>query len=142
CLRAHRRQPDRQRGGGSAHDDDVVSAALHAGRPFRGRARDMSQASLRHLLVTGGAGFLGSAFVRQRLATDPDLRVTVLDKLTYAGSLENLAEVTGNSRFAFLQGHICDRAAVARAAKDVDAIVTFAAASHVDRSLLEADDFV
>ena len=102
----------------------------------------MSQASLRHLLVTGGAGFIGSAFVRQRLATDPDLRVTVLDKLTYAGSLENLAEVTGNRRFAFVQGDICDRAAVDRAAKDVDAIVNFAAESHVDRSLLEAGDFV
>ncbi|TMD24080.1 MAG: dTDP-glucose 4,6-dehydratase [Chloroflexi bacterium] len=102
----------------------------------------MSRASLRHLLVTGGAGFIGSAFVRQRLATDPDLRVTVLDKLTYAGSLENLAEVTGNSRFAFVQGDICDRAAVDRAAKDVDAIVNFAAESHVDRSLLEAGDFV
>jgi len=102
----------------------------------------MSAASLRHLLVTGGAGFIGSAFVRQRLATDPDLRITVLDKLTYAGSLENLAEVTGNRRFAFIQGDICDRAAVDRVAKDVDAIVNFAAESHVDRSLLEAGDFV
>ena len=102
----------------------------------------MSAASLRHLLVTGGAGFIGSAFVRQRLATDPDLRITVLDKLTYAGSLENLAEATDNPRFAFIQGDICDRAAVDRVAKDVDAIVNFAAESHVDRSLLEAGDFV
>ena len=102
----------------------------------------MSSASLRHLLVTGGAGFIGSAFVRQRLATDPDLRITVLDKLTYAGSLENLAEAADNPRFAFIQGDICDRAAVDRVAKDVDAIVNFAAESHVDRSLLEAGDFV
>jgi len=102
----------------------------------------MSAASLRHLLVTGGAGCIGSAFVRQRLATDPDLRITVLDKLTYAGSLENLAEATDNPRFAFIQGDICDRAAVDRVAKDVDAIVNFAAESHVDRSLLEAGDFV
>src|SRR2546430_17168837 len=102
----------------------------------------MSPASLRHLLVTGGAGFIGSAFVRRRLATDPDLRITVLDKLTYAGSLENLAEATDNPRFAFIQGDICDRAAVDRVAKDVDAIVNFAAESHADRALLGAGDFV
>src|SRR2546430_16323935 len=100
----------------------------------------MSPASLRHLLVTGGAGFIGLAFVRQRLATDPDLRITVLDKLTYAGSLENLAEATDNPRFTFIQGAICARAAVDPAAKGVDAIVNFVGESHVCRSLLDAAD--
>ena len=102
----------------------------------------MTANPLRHLLVTGGAGFIGSAFVRQRLRAEPELRITVLDKLTYAGSRENLAEVEGNPRFAFVHGDICDREAVGPIAKEVDAIVNFAAESHVDRSLLEAGEFV
>jgi dTDP-glucose 4,6-dehydratase len=102
----------------------------------------VSQGQLRHLLVTGGAGFIGSAFVRQRLRAEPELRITVLDKLTYAGSTENLAEVASNPRFQFIQGDICDRSAVERVAREVDAIVNFAAESHVDRSLLDAGEFV
>src|SRR5439155_14196987 len=120
CLRAHRRQSDRQGCRGPAHDKDAQSPALHARRPRRGRTRDMSSASLRHLLVTGGAGFIGSAFVRQRLATEPDLRITVLHKLTYAGSLENLAEAAENPRFAFIQGDIRHRPAADPVANDVD----------------------
>jgi len=97
---------------------------------------------MKHLLVTGGAGFIGSAFVRQRLRAEPDLRITVLDKLTYAGSRENLAEVESNPRLAFVQGDICDTKAVEPLAKEADAIVNFAAESHVDRSLLAAGEFV
>jgi len=97
---------------------------------------------LRHLLVTGGAGFIGSAFVRQRLRAEPELRITVLDKLTYAGSRENLAELEGNPHFEFVQGDICDSKAVEPIAKEADAIVNFAAESHVDRSLLAAGEFV
>jgi dTDP-glucose 4,6-dehydratase len=97
---------------------------------------------LRHLLVTGGAGFIGSAFVRQRLAAEPELRITVLDKLTYAGSLENLPELSANPRFRFVQGDICDRSAVEGVAREADAIVNFAAESHVDRSLLDAGEFL
>src|ERR1700682_4526953 len=97
---------------------------------------------MKHLLGTGGAGFIGSAFVRQRLRAEPDLRITVLDKLTYAGSRENLAEVESNPRLAFVQGDICDTKAVEPLAKEADAIVNFAAESHVDRSLLAAGEFV
>ena len=102
----------------------------------------MSEAGLARLLVTGGAGFIGSAFVRQRLRQDPAVRITVLDKLTYAGSEENLAEVANDGRLRFVEGDICDPATVEPLAQAADAIVNFAAESHVDRSLLQADAFV
>jgi len=102
----------------------------------------MSAPRLRRLLVTGGAGFIGSAFVRQRLKADQEIQLTVLDKLTYAGSEDNLAEVATDPRLRFVRGDICDSAVVDKLAGDVDAIVNFAAESHVDRSLLEAGAFV
>jgi dTDP-glucose 4,6-dehydratase len=102
----------------------------------------VSSPRLRRLLVTGGAGFIGSAFVRQRLKADHEVQITVLDKLTYAGSEENLAEVAKDVRLRFVQGDIGDSQVVDRLAKDADAIVNFAAESHVDRSLLEAGAFV
>ena len=102
----------------------------------------MADPRLRHLLVTGGAGFIGSAFVRQRLGQDPEIAITVLDKLTYAGSEENLAEVARDPRLRFVRGDICDSATVEPLAREVDAIVNFAAESHVDRSLLDAGAFV
>src|SRR5438128_739932 len=102
----------------------------------------MADPRLRHLLVTGGAGFIGSAFVRQRLGQDQEIRITVLDKLTYAGSEENLAEVGRDPRLRFVRGDICDPATVEPLAKEVDAIVNFAAESHVDRSLMDAGAFV
>ncbi|HVH64949.1 MAG TPA: dTDP-glucose 4,6-dehydratase, partial [Candidatus Acidoferrum sp.] len=97
---------------------------------------------LRRLLVTGGAGFIGSAFVRQRLRADQEIQITVLDKLTYAGSEDNLAEVAGDPRLRFVRGDICDRSLVNTLAEQADAIVNFAAESHVDRSLLDAGAFV
>jgi dTDP-glucose 4,6-dehydratase len=97
---------------------------------------------LRHLLVTGGAGFIGSAFIRQRLHGDPEIRITVLDKLTYAGSEENLGDVRDDPRLNFVHGDICDPDIVDSVAREADAIVNFAAESHVDRSLLRAGDFV
>lgn len=97
---------------------------------------------LRRLLVTGGAGFIGSAFVRDRLKGDPEVAITVLDKLTYAGAEENLGEARNDPRLRFVQGDICDADAVDALCGDVDAIVNFAAESHVDRSLLEAGAFV
>jgi dTDP-glucose 4,6-dehydratase len=102
----------------------------------------MSRPRLRHLLVTGGAGFIGSAFVRQRLREDADLKITVLDKLTYAGSEENLEDSRDDPRFRFVHGDICDAATVEPLARDADAIVNFAAESHVDRSLVDAGAFV
>ena len=95
-----------------------------------------------HLLVTGGAGFIGSAYVRMALAAEPKRRVTVLDKLTYAGSLSNLEEVRAEPRFRFVQGDIADPEAVRACLYEVDAVVNFAAESHVDRSILEAGQFV
>jgi dTDP-glucose 4,6-dehydratase len=97
------------------------------------------------LLVTGGAGFIGSAFVRRRLAATDD-QLTVLDKLTYAGDRENLAEVESDpglaERFRFVQGDICDPAAVEPLVADADAVVNFAAESHVDRSILDPEAFL
>jgi dTDP-glucose 4,6-dehydratase len=97
---------------------------------------------LRRLLVTGGAGFIGSAFVRQRLRSDEEVQITVLDKLTYAGSEENLEPVRKDPRLTFVHGDICDATTVDRLAANVDAIINFAAESHVDRSLLDAGEFV
>ena len=93
------------------------------------------------LFITGGAGFIGSNYVHHVLATTDD-EVTVYDALTYAGNLENLADVADDPRFRFVRGDICDRAAVAEALPGHDAVVHFAAESHVDRSLLDPDVFV
>ncbi len=95
------------------------------------------------ILVTGGAGFIGSAFVRMAVG-ETDLRVVNLDKLTYAGNLENLANVEGNPRYRFVQGDICDAELVnALVGEELpDAIVHFAAESHVDRSILSPEPVV
>ena len=95
------------------------------------------------LLVTGGAGFIGCNFVRYILDRYRDYHVVNLDKLTYAGNLENLEGLERNERYRFVQGDICDSAAVAEALKSgADAVVNFAAESHVDRSILGAAEFV
>jgi dTDP-glucose 4,6-dehydratase len=96
-----------------------------------------------HWLVTGGLGFIGSAFVRLTLRDRPDIRVTVLDAITYAGNPANLAALEGDPRYRFVRGNICDRAAVETAlGEGVDAIVNFAAETHVDRSILEPEAFL
>lgn len=96
------------------------------------------------ILVTGGAGFIGSNFVHYMLEKYDDYRVVVFDKLTYAGRLENLERVRENPRFAFVRGDICDIAAVRAAlrAHDIDTIVNFAAETHVDRSIMAPDAVV
>jgi len=93
------------------------------------------------LLVTGGAGFIGSAFVRHVLTHRRNIDVVTLDKLTYAGNLENLAAIEGDPRHRFVRGDICDRHTVDAILRDenVDAIVHFAGESHVDRSILSPD---
>jgi dTDP-glucose 4,6-dehydratase len=98
------------------------------------------------LLVTGGAGFIGSHYVRSVLSgawgcEEPD-GVVVLDKLTYAGSLANLDPVSGDERLRFVEGDVLDRSLVEHLVDQVDAVVHFAAESHVDRSILGASDFV
>jgi dTDP-glucose 4,6-dehydratase len=99
-----------------------------------------------HLLVTGGAGFIGSAYVRAVLGRRDGTRVTVLDKLTYAGNRSNLEPVTADpemaARLVFVQGDIADADAVDPLAAGADAIVNFAAESHVDRSILDPEAFL
>ena len=101
---------------------------------------------MKNILVTGGAGFIGCNFVRFILDNDPEVQVTVYDKLTYAGRLENLANVDTRygARYAFVQGDICDAARVEEtvARCEIDTIVNFAAETHVDRSILDPDAFV
>ena len=96
-----------------------------------------------NILVTGGAGFIGSAFVRMAIA-ETDWRVANFDKLTYAGNLENLAPVERCSRYRFIHADICDPEAVERALEEEkpDAIVHFAAESHVDRSILSPEPVI
>lgn len=94
------------------------------------------------LLVTGGAGFIGSNFVRRMLQTDAAASVTVLDKLTYAGNRANLADLEADPRFRFVHGDIADAPLVDELAATVDAIVNFAAESHVDRSIEAPDAFI
>jgi len=91
------------------------------------------------ILVTGGAGFIGCNFVRFLLRTYPDVQLTILDKLTYAGNLANLADVLDDNRLCFFEGDICDRAAAGDAMADAEVVVHLAAETHVDRSIMGAE---
>jgi dTDP-glucose 4,6-dehydratase len=101
---------------------------------------------MKKLLVTGGAGFIGSNFVRYLLERHPEYQVVVYDKLTYAGNLDNLKDVEQrfDDRYFFLKGDIADAASVNAAMRihEIDTIVNFAAETHVDRSLMEPDAFI
>ncbi len=94
------------------------------------------------LLVTGGAGFIGSNFIHYILKKYPEYSVVNLDALTYAGNPENVREWEGDPRYTFVKGDICDAELVEKLVQGVDAIVHFAAESHVDRSILDAHSFV
>lgn len=96
------------------------------------------------VLVTGGAGFIGSNFIPYFLERNPNVQVVNLDKLTYAGNPQNLNEVTKNSRYHFIQGDICDRVLVDEIFEDhrIDGVIHFAAESHVDNSIESPDNFI
>jgi dTDP-glucose 4,6-dehydratase len=99
---------------------------------------------MKNILVTGGAGFIGSNFVRYILQTEPQVRVVTLDALTYAGSLENLKDLPDPERHTFIQGNICDRVLVDDLLHShvIDTVVHFAAETHVDRSIANPEPFV
>jgi dTDP-glucose 4,6-dehydratase len=113
----------------------MAESAAAAGRPERSWAG-------RTLLVTGGAGFIGSNLIRGLLARHPELRIVNLDKLTYAGNLENLRDVEADPRYEFVQGDIRDRDLVQTLFARVQGVVHLAAETHVDRSILDAGEFV
>jgi dTDP-glucose 4,6-dehydratase len=95
-----------------------------------------------NVLVTGGAGFIGSNFVRHALHAHPDWQITNLDKLTYAGRMETLKDVIGNRRHTFVHGDVADAQVAAPLVKASEIVVHFAAETHVDRSILEAGEFI
>lgn len=99
---------------------------------------------MHNILVTGGAGFIGSNFVRQVLEAHPEYLIVNFDGLTYAGNLENLEEIEDNPKYRFVKGDICDRATVESTVKEhaIDVIINFAAESHVDRSIMGAAVFL
>ncbi|MFA6524260.1 MAG: dTDP-glucose 4,6-dehydratase [Candidatus Paceibacterota bacterium] len=94
------------------------------------------------ILVTGGAGFIGSNFIIYMMDKYPNYKIVNLDKLTYAGNLENLKSIENNPKYTFIQGDICNRKIVEKAMKDCDIVVHFAAESHVDRSITGPSIFV
>jgi dTDP-glucose 4,6-dehydratase len=94
------------------------------------------------ILITGGAGFIGSNFIKYWLNKYPKDKIINLDKLTYAGNLQNLIDIEGNPNYQFIKGDICDKDLVMDITKDVDLIVHFAAESHVDRSIEGPEEFV
>ena len=94
------------------------------------------------LLVTGGAGFIGSCFVRHILNKYPDYKVVNLDLLTYCGNLANLDDVKDNPNYTFVHGDICDKKLVSDIIPEVDCVVNFAAESHVDNSIKNPEIFI
>jgi len=94
------------------------------------------------LFITGGAGFIGSNFIRHVLSNYPDCEIINFDKLTYCGNLENLKDVENNQKYKFVRGDIANRAEVDSAIIGADAVINFAAETHVDRSILDPDAFL
>lgn len=94
------------------------------------------------LLVTGGAGFIGSCFIRHEFKKHPDYKIINLDALTYCGNLENLKDIEDNSNYKFIHGNICDKSLVRELVAQTDCIINFAAESHVDNSIKTPEIFV
>lgn len=97
---------------------------------------------MKTFLVTGGAGFIGSNYIRFMLNKYKDVKIVNLDKLTYAGNLDNLKDVENNPRYKFVKGDICDEILINKIMPEVDVVVNFAAESHVDRSIGAPDEFI
>ncbi|NQS99702.1 MAG: dTDP-glucose 4,6-dehydratase [Candidatus Omnitrophica bacterium] len=97
---------------------------------------------MKRILVTGGAGFIGSNFIKYFLKAHPKYSIVNLDKLTYCGNLENLKEIENNSRYRFVKGDICDAKLIRKVLKGSEAIIHFAAESHVDRSIVGPSEFI
>lgn len=97
---------------------------------------------MRHVLVTGGCGFIGSAFLRRYVPAQPEVHFTNLDALTYAGDPANVESVAGCPNYSFVHGDVRDRTLVNQLVKQIDGLVHFAAESHVDRSIVDSSDFV
>ena len=97
---------------------------------------------MKTILVTGGAGFIGSCFVRHELKKHPDYKIINLDALTYCGNLENLKDVEDNPNYRFVHGNICDRTLVRELVNESDYVVNFAAESHVDNSIKHPEIFI
>ena len=95
-----------------------------------------------NILVTGGAGFIGSCFVRHMLNKYPDYKIINIDALTYAGNIENLNDIKDNTNYTFVHGNICDKKLVRELMSQVDCVVNFAAESHVDRSITGPEIFI
>jgi len=94
------------------------------------------------LLITGGSGFIGSNFVRFMLNKYPDYEIINLDKLTYAGNLNNLKDIVKNKNYKFIKGDICNKQIIEKIIKNIDVVINFAAETHVDRSIIDAGSFV
>jgi dTDP-glucose 4,6-dehydratase len=97
---------------------------------------------MKHILITGGAGFIGSNFIRYVLRKYSDYKIINLDKLTYAGNLENLRDIENHPHYTFVRGDICDVELVEHLMSDAEAVVHFAAETHVDRSIMSAGSFI
>ena len=97
---------------------------------------------MKTILVTGGAGFIGSCFVRHELKKHPDYKIINLDALTYCGNLENLKDIEDNPNYRFVHGNICDRTLVRELVSESDYVVNFAAESHVDNSIKHPEIFI
>jgi len=121
-----------------------VAPALPARKSSRSDAGGLVpvRVNFMKLLVTGGAGFIGSNFIHYILKKYPDYKIVNLDLLTYAGNLENLKDIEGNPNYKFVKGDIADAKLVNELVKEVDMIINFAAESHVDRSILNSTSFI
>ena len=94
------------------------------------------------ILITGGAGFIGSHFIKYILKKYPNYKIINLDKLTYCANLDNLKEIENNSNYEFIKGDICDKELISKLFKEVEYVINFAAQTHVDNSIKDPSEFI